>query len=63
MLIKVNKTIFSIFKKNSVYKNRIIKKLSTLYPQKSNEDKFLKIKEIRSKNFHNSQIHTAYYNY
>ncbi len=63
MLIKVHKSIFSLSKKNPVDKTQIKKKLSTIYPHKNIEDNFLKIKEIRSKSLHNSQIHTTYYNY
>jgi len=42
---------------------QIKKKLFTIYPQKNSDDNLLKIKEIKSKNLHNSQIHTTYYNY
>jgi len=63
MLIKVHKSIFSLSRKFYVYKTKIKKKLSTIYPQKNIEDNLLKIKEIKSKNLHNSQIHTTYYNY
>jgi len=63
MSIKVHKSIFPFFKKKSVYKMQIKKKLFTIYPQKNSDDNLLKIKEIKSKNLHNSQIHTTYYSY